>query len=94
LLMRGANYLVDRTRPRSWAITLIVFAGFATWLDLLYHAIVARHSFPLYYGAGPAREGFLTLIVVFATAGMVVWRDWKTERETVDMAGRPATKDD
>ena len=77
LLIRGANFLVQRTRPHSWALGLIFLAGGATWGSLLWQAIPGRYPFPFHFGAGSTRQAFFTLLVVFVTGGMVAWRDWK-----------------
>jgi hypothetical protein len=77
LLIRGANSLVLRTRPRSWALALIFLAGGATWGNLLWQTIPGRYPFPFHFGAGSTRQAFFTLLVVFVTGGMVAWRDWK-----------------
>jgi hypothetical protein len=93
LLIRGANYLVEHHRPRVAAIALIVLAGVATWISLIWQAMPARYRFTFHFPAGSARQGFFSLLVVFAVGGMVMWRDWKTWRETADVVGRPAEDD-
>jgi len=78
LLIRGANFLVLRTRPRSRALALIFLAGVATWGSMLWQATFGSYrSYPHFF-AGSTRQAFFTLVVMLVTGGIVAWRDWKS----------------
>jgi hypothetical protein len=79
-LVRGANYLVERHRPRGMAIAAVVLLGVPAWIDLIRHAIAELHPLRAHFAESASGRALVSLVVIFIAGGTVLWRDLKAEK--------------